>query len=232
MSNYVNFHYAISLAQQLYDVEGDMEDLEEVGLVAFDMIGNKRTRLYRAQLTLDEEGRAELPCNCDVIEAVTYCGPEDWAYTSNIHEYGDIQSSFTENYIEGRKGFLDPLYQSGKFVKFRREGDYIYVNKGIGKINILYHGEQLDEDGLPQLTMKEAVAIADFIAYTELNKKAIRTNNNAAMTMAATAKQSWLFHCDKARQPDYISQNEMDMILDSLTSWNRKKRGYSYKPTL
>ena len=25
---------------------------------------------------------------------------------------------------------------------------------------------------------------------------------------------------------------EMDMILDALTSWNRKKKGYSYKPTL
>lgn len=232
MSTWVNFHYAISLAQQLYDIEGDTEDLEEVGLVAFDMIGNKRTRLYRASLEVGKDGSVALPCNCDIIEAVTYCGPEDWAYTSNIHEYGDIQSSYTENYIEGRKAFLDPLYQSGKFVKYRREGDYIYVNKGFGKINILYHGEQLDEDGLPQITMKEAVAIADFIAYIELNKKAIKTNNRIAMEMATAARQQWLVHCDKARQPDYISQNEMDMILDALSSWNRKKKGYSYKPTL
>ena len=84
--------------------------LEEIGLVAFDMIGNKRTRLYRASLEVGEDGSAALPCNCDIIEAVTYCGPEDWSYTSNIHEYGDIQSSYTENYIEGQKTFLDPLY--------------------------------------------------------------------------------------------------------------------------
>lgn len=232
MKGFVNFHYAISLAQQLYDVEGDTEDLEEVGLVAFDMIGNKRTRLYRATLEVGDDGRVTLPCNCDLIEAVTYCGPEDWAYTSNIHEYGDIQSSFTENYIESRKAFLDPLYQSGKFVKYRHEGDYIYVNKGFGKINLLYHGEQLDEDGLPEITMKEAVAIADFIAYIELNKKAIRTNNRVAMEQASRANQQWLLHCDKARQPEFLSQNEMDMILDALSSWNRKKKGYSYKPTL
>lgn len=232
MSNYVNFHYAISLAQQLYEVEGDTEDLEEVGLVAFDMIGNKRTRLYRASLEVGADGKVVLPCNCDIIEAVTYCGPEDWAYTSNIHDHGDIQTSYIENYIEGQKAFLDPLYQSGKFVKYRREGDYIYVNHGFGKVNLLYHGEYLDEDGLPELTMKEAVAIADFIAYIELNKKAVRTNNRNAMEIASQARQQWLLHCDKARQPDYVSQNEMDMILDSVSSWNRKKRGYSYKPTL
>lgn len=232
MARFENFHYAISLAQQLYLIEGDTEDLEEIGLVAFHMIGNKRTRLYRATLEVGEDGSAALPCNCDLIESVTYCGPEDWAYTSNVHQYGDIQSSYTENYIEGRKAFLDPLYQSGKFVKYRHEGDYIYVNKGFGKINILYHGEQLDEDGLPEITMNEAIAIADFIAYIKLNNKATETNNRVAMEQANTARQQWLMHCDKARAPEYISQNDMDMILDAATSWNRKKRGYSYKPTL
>ena len=232
MSTFENFHYAISLAQQMNNIEGDTEDLEEIGLGAYHMIGNKRTRLYRAQLQIGEDGRALLPCNCDRIEAVTYCGSEDWAYTSNIHHHGDPQSRITEDYIEGQKEFLDPLYQSGKFVKYRHEGDYIYVNKGFGKINILYHGEQLDEEGLPQITMNEAIAIADFIAYIESNKKALKTNNRAAMEQAQLAKREWLLHCDKARQPEYVSQNEMDMILDALTSWNRKKKGYSYKPTL
>lgn len=227
-----DFHYSISLAQQLYGVEGDTEDLEEIGLVAYHMIGNKRTRLYRAQLTLGSDGRALLPCNCDVIEAVTYCGPEDWAKTSNKYQDGDLQSLFTEGYIESRKEFLDPLYQSGKFVKFRREGDYIYVNRGFPKINVLYHGELLDEDGLPQLTMKEAIAIADFIAYTQLNKEAMGSGNKLAAQQAVIAQKNWIQHCDNARQPEYISQNEMDMILDALTSWNRKKKGYSYKPTL
>lgn len=36
-----NFHYAISLAQTLYDIEGDDDDLEEIGLVAYNFIGNK-----------------------------------------------------------------------------------------------------------------------------------------------------------------------------------------------
>ena len=43
-----NFHYAISLAQMLYEVEGDTEDMEEIGLIAYNHIGNKNTRLYKA----------------------------------------------------------------------------------------------------------------------------------------------------------------------------------------
>jgi hypothetical protein len=76
-----NFHYAITLAQMLYDIEGDIDDLEEIGLVAYNFIGNKNTRLYRGTLNVCD-GIIELPCNCDIIEAVTYCG-EDWNYTSN-----------------------------------------------------------------------------------------------------------------------------------------------------
>jgi len=32
----------------LYDIEGDNEDMEEIGLIAYNFIGNKNTRLYRA----------------------------------------------------------------------------------------------------------------------------------------------------------------------------------------
>ena len=56
--------------------------------------------------------------------------------------------------------------------------------------------------------------------------------NRVIAERANKAEQRWLIHCDKARQPDYLSQNDMDMILDALSSWNRKKKGYSYNPTL
>ena len=75
------------------------------------------------------------------------------------------------------KAFLDPFYVSGKFVKYKRVGDTLYVNKGLGRINILYHGILLDEEGLPEINDKEAIAIAEYIAYTYKYKEAIRTNN-------------------------------------------------------
>lgn len=233
MSSFNNFHYAIALAQMLYDIEGDDSDLEEIGLIAYNFIGNKNTRLYKAQLDVNcETGEVQLPCNVDIIEATTYCGPEDWNYTSNTKEFGDWQSEYTENYIESRKMFLDPFYISGKYVKYKRVGDKLYVHRGLRKINILYHGILLDEDGLPQINDKEAIAIAEYIAYVYKYKEAIKTNNPNILKMAQELKQQWLFHCDAARVPEYVPQEEMDKILNVQASWGRKVYNKSYKPTL
>lgn len=228
-----DFHYAITLAQLLYEVEGDTEDLEEIGLVAYRFIGNKQTELARAILPIDcKLQRAELPCDCDMIEVATYIGPEDWQYSSDIYNFGDINSSYVEDYIEGQKSFLDPIYQRGKLVKYRQEGNYIYVNKGFGHIALLYHKLLNDENGLPYINDKEAIAIAEYIAYTQKYKEAIKTHNKDLFTMAKDLKSQWLIHCDAARVPEHVSQNDMDKILDTKASWNRKKKGYSFKPTL
>ena len=226
----MNFRYALTLAHTLYDVEGDSDDLIDIGLVAYGHIGNKSTQLKKVLLDVNcEDGSVQLPCGVDIIEAVTYCGPEDWNYTSNSKERGDLNSLYVENYIEGQKAFLDPHYVSGKFVKYRKVGDKLYVNKGLGKVILLYHETILDEEGLPEINDKEAIAIADYIAYTVKYKEAIRTNNRNILQMAQELKQQWLFHCDAARVPEHVSQNEMDSILDAQTSWGRKLYGKSYK---
>lgn len=229
----MNFHYAITLAQTLYDVEGDTEDLEEIGLVAYNFIGNKNTQLHKKLLDVNcEDGSVQLPCGVDIIESVTYCGMEDWNYTSNIKEHGDVQSLYTESYIESQKAFLDPYYISGKFVKYKRVGDKLYVNRGLSKVIVLYHGEILDSDGLPEINDKEAIAIAEYIAYVIKYKEAIKTNNKYVLQQAQDLRQQWLFHCDAARVPEYVNQNEMDSILDAQSAWGRKMYGKSFKPTL
>lgn len=227
----MNFRYALTLAQTLYDVEGDSDTLIDIGLVAHNFIGNKFTQLHKEILDVNcEDGSIQLPCGVDIIEAVTYCGMEDWNYTDNTKPNGDISSLYTENYIESRKAFLDPHYMSGKFVKYRKVGDKLYVNKGLGKVQILYHSLILDEDGLPAINDKEAIAIAEYIAYVTKYKEAIRTNNQNVLRMAQELKQQWLFHCDAARVPEHVSQNEMDQILDALTAASWKTHGKSFKP--
>ena len=227
----MNFRYALTLAQTLYDVEGDSDTLIDIGLVAHNFIGNKFTQLHKELLDVNcEDGSIQLPCDADMIEAVTYCGMEDWNYTDNTKPNGDISSLYTENYIESRKAFLDPHYISGKFVKYRKVGDKLYVNKGLGKVQVLYHSLILDEDGLPAINDKEAIAIAEYIAYVTKYKEAIRTNNQNVLKMAQELKQQWLFHCDAARVPEHVSQNEMDQILDALTAASWKTHGKSFKP--
>lgn len=227
----MNFRYALTLAQTLYDVEGDSDNLIDIGLVAHNFIGNKFTQLHKETLDVNcEDGSIQLPCGVDMIEAVTYCEMEDWNYTDNTKPNGDISSLYTENYIESKKAFLDPHYISGKFVKYRKVGDKLYVNKGLGKVQVLYHSLILDEDGLPAINDKEAIAIAEYIAYVTKYKEAIRTNNQNVLRMAQELKQQWLFHCDAARVPEHVSQNEMDQILDALTAASWKTHGKSFKP--
>lgn len=227
-----NFKYAISLAQMLYDIDvNDMDTLIEIGLVAYNFIGNKNTHLV-AEIVDVKQGLVKLPCNADLVEAITDPQYEDWNKTSNLINYGDIASSNIEQYVERSKQSVDPLYISGHYIKYRREGNYIYVNEKIDSVCVLYHTEQLDEDDLPFINDKEAIAIADYIAYTIKYKEALRSNNQAVFQMAQTIKKQWQIHCDAARVPEYVSQNEMNDLLDVVSSANRKIHGKSYKPTV
>ena len=40
-----DFHYAMVLANQMYGTEMQPEDFEELGIIAFNKIGNKRSKL-------------------------------------------------------------------------------------------------------------------------------------------------------------------------------------------
>lgn len=229
-----NFKYAITLAQMLYDIDiNDMDTLIEIGLVAYNFIGNKNTKLKSEIVRVDPNtGMVKLPCKVDLVEAITYPKSEDWSYTSNVKNFGDYNTLNVEHYIEKSKQTTDPLYTSGKFVKYRREGNYIYVTENIELVCVLYHSEELDEEDLPLINDKEAIAIADYIAYTIKYKEALRSNNSTVFQMAQTIKNQWLIHCDAARVPEYVSQNEMNDLLDITSSYNRKVHGRSYKPTV
>jgi hypothetical protein len=227
-----NFKYAISLAQMLYDIDiNDMDTLIEIGLIAYGFIGNKNTHLA-SQIVEVKNGVVKLPCKADLVEAITSPQIEDWSYTSNVKNYGDFNTLNVEQYIERAKHVVDPLYISGRLIKYRREGDYIYVTEPVQEVCVLYHTENLDEDDLPRINDKEAIAIADYIAYTVKYKEALRTNNSTTFQLAQTIKKQWLIHCDAARVPEYVNQNEMNDLLEVMSSSNRKVHGRSYKPTV
>ena len=229
-----NFKYAITLAQMLYDIDiNDMDTLIEIGLVAYNFIGNKNTHLVADIVNVDmRTGLVNLPCKADLVEAITYPKIEDWNYTSNTKNFGDFNTLNVEQYIEKSKQFVDPLYVSGRLIKYRREGNYIYVNEKVDVVCVLYHTEQLDEEDLPLINDKEAIAIADYIAYTIKYKEALRSNNSNVFQMAQTIKKQWLLHCDAARVPEYVNQNEMNDLLETASSYNRKVYGRSFKPTV
>jgi hypothetical protein len=92
-----SFYTAMFQANMLYGVTLNPDDFAEIGLNAWNFIGNKNTRLYKYSVntSCNNLGYIELPCNVDIIEAVVESG-EDWNYVTNNSNYGDLGSALTE----------------------------------------------------------------------------------------------------------------------------------------
>lgn len=228
MDNYNNFHYVAVLLDQMYGIEMEDEDLEELGLIAWELIGNKRVKLYSYNTCIDENNSIQLPCNASSIESVT-SHYEDWNRVTNYSEHGDQRSSFIESHIEAEKVYPSPYYSPGKLLGYEQVGGTLYFKKNYGSINILYKGILADEEGLPLLSNKEALAIATYIAYVQKYKEGLKTSNTVIMNLASSLEGKWHKQCDQARVTN-LSQNDMNQILNVKDSWNRHQYGYSYKP--
>ena len=228
---YNNFHYGLSLLDTLYGINLQEETYEEIALVGWNLIGNKRAKLYRYSTCLQPcQESIELPCNCDILEAVT-ADFEDFQHVDNDSP-GERYGSFdTEQYIERHKHFQEPLYPRGKFINYERVGNTLYIDKHHhgGRIYILYKGLVLDNDGLPEISDKEALALATYCAWVTKYKEGISTNNAAIINLASTLKQQWNIQCDQARVDHEWTQNNYDEILDVKTCWDRKLHSRSYK---
>lgn len=223
-----NFHYVAVLLDQLYGLEMNDEDLEELGLIAWESIGNKDVKLYNYRTCVDSENSIKLPCNASSIEAVT-TSYEDWSRVTNYSENGDFRTSFIENHIEAEKLYNNPYYVSGKLIPYEQVEDTLYFKRNYGPLNILYKGIFMDDEGLPMLSDKEAKAIATYIAYVEKYKEGLKTNNAAIINLATLLENKWLKYCDQARV-EKLSQNNMNEILNIKNSWDRSNYGFSYKP--
>lgn len=223
-----NFHYVAVLLDQLYGVEMNDEDLEELGLIAWEDIGNKDTKLYCYSACPDSNNSIQLPCNATSIEAVTESF-EDWNTTTNKSDFGDWKSAFIENSIELEKFHNNPYYLPGKLVSYELVGDTLYFQDTYSTLTILYKGIFMDEDGLPYLSDKEARAIATYLAYTQKYKEGLKTNNTVIINLATNLENKWLKQCDQARVSK-LSQNDMNQILNIKSSWDRPNYGMSFKP--
>ena len=228
-----SFNTAYTQARELYGLTLNPDEFETIGLIAWDKIGNKKTRLYRYQgAPVETEAGdfyVELPCNADIIEAVT-ADYEDYKRVSPMSLPGNNEKGWVEGYVESRKFNTNSLYPSGKFIKYTKEGNRIYLADNFEVVNILYKGILLDDAGLPSLNERELDAVAAFCAYSDTFKEALVTRNTNSMQFAQVLEAKWKRMCTQARVPDYINQNEFDEILNVSNNWDRKRFGISYKP--
>lgn len=214
----------------LYGLDLFDDEVEEVGMYGWEHIGNKLVSFYNFN-GCTSNCELQLPCNADIIEAVT-SNAIDYQKIDNLSRE-DYGNKITESYIESRKTNTTPYYTKGKFLDYQ----YVHPNtlrftKNYTDVNVLYKGIILDDDGLPQLTNNEVNAIACYIAYVHHRKLMMMNKDKATAELANYLAAEWRRLCDNARAPEYLNQNDMDKILNAKNSWNRKTFNISYKPVL
>lgn len=201
MSQLYNFNYALTLTNQMFGLDVDQEDFEEIALVGWDLIGNKNTQNYRYNTEVSNlSGIIDIPCNASEIEAVTKQSVSD--SSEKI---------------------------SGDFIDFKVTDSEILIDNYCGPVSVYYKGIIADDDGLPYLSNKEALALATYVAYTMKFKDAIVNNNQNSLAISQELQRQWYIRCDQARAPQSLSYNTMDKILDVNTRWDRKVYGKPYK---
>ncbi len=232
MKNYP-FNAAYSQARELYGLELDPDEFETLGIIAWDKIGNKNYRwyVYEVRPTKTEKGEiiVELPCNCDIIEAVV-TNYEDFQRTSPMNISTANPNSWIESYVENAKYNTPFGYISGKYVDYFRVENTLYLSDEFDKVRILYKGVLVDDTGLPYINEKEIDAIAAYCAYAYDYKQARLSRDQYTMQLSQISEAKWKRLCSQARVPDYINQNTMDELLNVSTSWDRKRFGKTFKP--
>lgn len=226
-----NMNSAYVLAQTLYGVSPSNYDFEDMAIHAWELIGNKHTRLFKYQAPTVNK-KLKLPCNVDIIESV-HIPLESSQKTSNQTSFNVVGNLFIENYIEAWKQSNNPMYSKGQLVKYKEGDNELFFSRDYDNVMVVYHGIQVDEeDGLPLVSDKEIAAIANFVAYSSTYKDGIKKRDSFGIQLAQQMKVDWLRSCNAARVSSYMSLNDMDQILDVVTRWDRKQYGKSYKPIL
>ena len=225
-----NFNSVYSMANIVYGIHVDPTNFEDIALLGWELIGNKHTKLYR-YTTSTSNKRIKLPCNLVEIESVTIPFMDAQMY-SNISNFPIVYNQYVEKYIEAWKWDKSTIYESGKLVKYREEGDELVFDRDFSEVIILYHGIIADEEGLPLLNDKEVRALAYYLVYSDTYKQALARKDANLFQLAQAAKIDWQKACTAARIPEKFTQNDMNEILDVKARWDRKQYGKSYKPIL
>ena len=224
----LNFHTAYTYIQTNYGLNIDQLEFESSGMIAYDKIGNKQTEIKEFVGDV-VNGKLELPCDVTSIEAV-FGNFIDSQKTSNKQRWPQVITNYIEQYIEYWKYNKSLLYDYGVLLNYQMRESTLLFDKDYKNVLVLYRKQILDEEGFPYINSKEAEAIAAYCAYTDLYKQAIRTRDPNTYQMAQNIKLEWARLCERARVPEKVSQNDMNRILDVMTSFDRKSYGKSFKP--
>ncbi len=180
-----------------------------------------------------------LPCGTFAVDSVNYSKPFQW----DSRDQSDIvNESILVNYIvphpmyngysldinavETSKPMILPLDQMpvnspvGNYIDYEHNGDHLKFNEENVSVDIIVRIIQVDKDGYPFMTDKSAMAFAYWLNFVATQR--LYFSKMADNSMLQIADELYRVSAAKARTPEAIGKNEMDDIMNVLTSMNRK----------
>lgn len=198
---------------------------------AFRKMGGLPTALIIFETTMKGD-TLELPCNCISIEYVTrlsLTSPEAYTYYALQPStvpilYDDLYTLRYYRNVQRGDYYPQGVYLDFEFYK-ENDTPYIRVKNPNQMVTVAYKGFYIDEEKNILITPDQAEALAYYHAFLFEQKQAfkekrvinpdVRRNMNNAMMIAKT--------------PTALSQNEMNAILNTLTSFHRHTYGRDTK---
>lgn len=238
------------LTKRMFGVEIDFYEMLELSREVLRQTGGLVIHpfLYKAKV---QNFTLELPCNVVSIEHVSHSKPFQWygglIFNQNVNAlvnyrvdqsgnqgiYNPDATSINELgpdetnalYEINKNIFTRPL---GLMIDHRNEGNKcLKFNHKEIDVDVLYNGVVLDSDGYPMIHDKSAEALAAYMNHIEVRKKFFMRQASADQEQIARMDRNLAIA--HARTPNSLSQNEIDMLLNSMTSSNRKKHNIQFR---
>lgn len=237
--------------KRLYGQELDFYDMLELADHVIKQAGQVAPKYYLLK-TCIKNFEIELPCNVHAIEYVTNnIPPSLWEsniipstserilfnyrvdesgnyglYNPDATHYDELGPYQDPVVYEVNKNVFD--YPSGNFIHYQNDNNCcLSFNFKEGDIVVLYRGPKVDEEGFPLVSPKTIMAITRWCILNDVKKKYFMKQMDG--NQLAVAEKDYTSAIRQARVPESLGQNEANMILDSVYTWNRKIYNGQYR---
>jgi len=237
------FLTAKSIANERCAVTMDEDTFVELGWMAFKELGNVAIINYMYKATVGPDGFTRIAANVELIEAVTTMNIpyETLSDSYQLYDSGiplsrwffqqEMLNATSRNFSVQATNMVSP----GELVGYEwADKEHIVVTNAHlagSEIFILYKGIMVDDQCLPLLTHKEAMAIGFRVAFYKTERDLFMGKPNAPVILQYVKPESERL-LRAASVPEKLNQNQMDNVLDAKTSWDRKGYGRSFKVRL
>jgi hypothetical protein len=226
-----NIRSGLPILKTQYGLNIDEYDYLDIAVDALRDIKHFGTTEYVSYVTVGKDGKVNLPCNIDCIDAVTteHMGKKAYSTRVEFEVDGIIGTDSYYSFME----IIDNLgyiwspglggFRGKGYISYQLDGKTMTVDTELAgqKIAIAYTGIIVDAEGFPTITRKQANAIAAICARIIMVKGANLGQKGAASMIEYYTGLSGRLK-QAASIPEDITDNEMDEALNAQTTFNRK----------